>query len=121
MYLDFSDGINALYTDLGPTYMNDVTILTISEFGRTAKQNASLGTDHGNAASWFVIGKQVNGGIYGDWPGLLPEQLYKGRYLAHNIDFTDVFAEVISRHLGGAASLPVVLPGSQYQPIGFLT
>ena len=117
---EFSSGIEALYKDLG-SYMNDVVMLTVSEFGRTAKQNASLGTDHGNAASWFVIGRQVNGGIYGDWPGLLPEQLYKGRYLAHTVNFSDVFAEVISRHLGASESLSAALPGSQYQPIGFLT
>jgi len=118
--MDFSAGIEALYTDLGATYMNDVTILTISEFGRTAKQNASLGTDHGNASTWFVIGGQVNGGIYGDWPGLLPHQLYKDRYLAHTIDFTNVYAELLIKHLGSTTDLSSILPGSQYAPIGFL-
>lgn len=117
---DFSDGIEALYTDLGPGYMNDVTILTISEFGRTAKQNASLGTDHGNASSWFVIGEQVNGGIYGDWPGLLAEQLYLDRYLAHTINFTDVYAELLTKHLGVQEGLSTILPNSKYSPIGFL-
>jgi len=119
--MDFSDGIKALYTDLGATYMRDVTILTISEFGRTAKQNASLGTDHGNASSWFVIGEQVNGGIYGDWPGLQTEQLYQHRYLAHTIDFTDVYAELLTKHLNVAGGLSNILPVNQYQPIGFLS
>jgi len=119
--LDFSAGIKALYTDLGASYMSDVTILTISEFGRTAKQNASLGTDHGNASTWFVIGEQVNGGIYGDWPGLSPEQLYLERYLAHTINFTDVYAELLSKHLGAQTNLSSILPGTEYQPIGFLT
>ncbi len=118
--MEFSAGIGALYKDLGPSYMNDVTILTISEFGRTAKQNASLGTDHGNASTWFVIGGQVNGGIYGNWPGLLPDQLYQDRYLAHTLDFTDVYAELLIKHLGTATDLSSVLPGSQYQPIGFI-
>lgn len=117
---DFSDGIHALYTDLGASYLNNVTILTISEFGRTAKQNASLGTDHGNASTWFVIGNQVNGGIYGDWPGLTHDQLYLNRYLSHTIDFTDVYAELLIKHLGTATDLSAILPGSQYQPIGFL-
>ena len=117
---DFSTGIKALYTDLGPSYMSDVTILTISEFGRTAKQNASLGTDHGNASTWFVIGEQVNGGIYGDWPGLLPSQLYQERYLAHTIDFTNVYAEILKKQLGVVGSLETILPGNLYQPIGFL-
>lgn len=119
--LEFSSGIEALYTDLGSALMGDVTILTISEFGRTAKQNASKGTDHGNASTWFVIGGQVNGGIYGQWPGLLPSQLYEERYLAHTIDFTDVYTELLTRHLDGANSIPSILPGSHYQSIGFLT
>lgn len=118
---EFSSGIEALYKDLGSQYMNDVTILTMSEFGRTAKQNASKGTDHGNASSWFVIGKQVNGGIYGDWPGLMPEQLYQQRYLAHTINFTDVYAEVLIKHLGGIESLSSTLLGTDYHPIGFLS
>jgi len=117
---EFSDGIAALYRDLGTAHMNDVVILTMTEFGRTAQQNASKGTDHGNAASWFVIGGQVNGGIYGDWPGLGPEQLYLGRYLAHSIDFTNVFGEILVKHLNAAAYLAAVLPGIQYQPVGFL-
>ena len=118
---DFSDGINALYTDLGSVYMSDVTILTVTEFGRTAKQNASLGTDHGNASTWFVIGKQVNGGIYGTWPGLMPDQLYKGRYLEHTIEFTDIYADLIKNHLSAGENLPFILPGGQYQPIGILS
>ncbi|MBS3955688.1 MAG: DUF1501 domain-containing protein [Methylomicrobium sp.] len=117
---EFSGGIAALYRDLGTAYMNDVVILTMTEFGRTAQQNASKGTDHGNASSWFVIGNQVSGGIYGDWPGLLPEQLYLGRYLAHSINFTDIFGELLARHLNNASGLATVLPGSHYQPVGFL-
>lgn len=117
---DFSTGITALYNDLGSQYMNDVVILTITEFGRTAKQNASKGTDHGNASSWFAIGGGVNGGIYGDWPGLKPEELYLGRYLEHNIDFRDVFAEIIMGHLGNQTSITTVIPDHQYQPVGFL-
>lgn len=119
--LDFSAGIEALYKDLGPAYMSDVTILTISEFGRTAKQNASKGTDHGNASNWFVIGEQINGGIFGEWPGLLPNQLYLERYLAHSINFTDVYAELLIKHLGTESDLSNILPNSQYQPVGFIT
>jgi uncharacterized protein (DUF1501 family) len=117
---EFSDGIAAIYKDLG-SHMSNVVILTMSEFGRTVKQNASEGTDHGNAASWFAIGQQVNGGIYGDWPGLQPEQLYQDRYLAHSIEITDVYAEVLSKHLGGGGRLPAILPGSRYDSIGFLS
>lgn len=118
--MDFSAGIAALYHDLGSVYMNNVVILTMTEFGRTAKQNASFGTDHGNASTSFIIGKQVNGGIYGAWPGLMPEQLYKGRYLSHTTEFTDIFAEILTKHLGDITGLPAVLPGTNYQPVGFL-
>ncbi|WP_431066616.1 DUF1501 domain-containing protein [Methylotuvimicrobium sp.] len=118
---EFSNGIAALYKDLGAAYMNDVVIVTMTEFGRTAKQNASGGTDHGNASSWFVIGHQVNGGIYGEWPGLSSEQLYLGRYLTHSTDFTDIFGEIIVKHFNHASSLAGVLPGSHYQTVGFMS
>ncbi len=116
---DFAAGIAALYNDLG-SKMDDVLILTMSEFGRTAKENASGGSDHGNAAAYFVIGNKVNGGVYGDWPGLQESNLYRGRYLAHNIDFRNVMGEVVDRHFQQAGSIPSVLPNHSYQPTGFL-
>ena len=116
----FAGGIGALYQDLGTEYKNDVVILTMTEFGRTALQNASNGTDHGNASAWFVIGGGVNGGIYGGWPGLQPEQLYRGRYLAHTIEYRDVMAEIIYHHLGNSAGIGTVLPGHTYQSVGFI-
>ncbi len=119
-HADFATGIAALYKDLG-TWMDDVVVITMSEFGRTAKNTASLGTDHGHAAVWFAIGNKVNGGIYGDWPGLQESNLYRGRYLDHNIDFKDVMGEVVERHFLSAGSIPAVLPGHNYQPIGFLS
>jgi len=114
----FANGIQALYTDLG-SQMDDVIILTMTEFGRTVKENASGGTDHGKASAWFVIGGRVNGGIYGDWPGLGPEQLSQGRYLQQSIDFRDVMAEVAIGHLENS-NLAAVLPGHVYTPLGFL-
>ncbi len=121
LHADFAAGIAALYDDLGPERMNDVLILTMSEFGRTAKSNASGGSDHGNASAWLVIGNNVNGGIYGTWPGLDVDSLYEQRYLAHNIDFRNVIGEVISLHMQSAISIPTVLPGHSYQPTGFLS
>ena len=101
--------------------MNDVVLLTMTEFGRTARENASGGTDHGNAATWFVMGAAVNGGIYlgSGWPGLAPLQLREDRDLAHTIDYRDVYGEVIARHLGNN-NLATVLPGHTYSPVGFL-
>lgn len=119
-HTDFAGGIAALHTDLGLSLMNDVLILTMTDFGRTPKMNASLGTDHGNASAWLVIGNNVKGGIYGKWPGLQEENLYLQRYLAHNIEFSNVLGEVIARHFKNASSIPTVLPGHDYQPVRFL-
>jgi uncharacterized protein (DUF1501 family) len=91
--------------------MDDVVILTMSEFGRTARQNGTGGTDHGHAGSMFVIGGDVAGHkVHGKWPGLAPEQLNEGRDLALTTDFRAVFAEVATKHLG-AASATKIFPG----------
>ena len=97
---ELSQGLGALYRDLGDR-MEDVLILTMSEFGRTVEENGNAGTDHGHANVMFALGGPVKGGrIYGRWPGLASEQLYEGRDLALTTDFRDVFAEVLVRHLG---------------------
>jgi uncharacterized protein (DUF1501 family) len=91
--------------------MDDVVILTMSEFGRTARENGSRGTDHGHANAMFVIGNDVRGGkVYGQWPGLRGDQLYEGRDLALTTDFRDVFGEIARRHLG-TVNLSQVFPG----------
>ena len=96
----FSSGIAALYQDLGQR-MDDVVVLTMSEFGRTVRENGNRGTDHGHANAMFVLGNSVRGGkVYGQWPGLKSEQLYEGRDLALTTDFRDVFGEIATRHLG---------------------
>lgn len=107
---DFSDSVAALVTDLGDR-MDDVVILTCSEFGRTVRQNGTGGTDHGHAGAMFVIGGGVRSGVvHGRWPGLAREQLYEGRDLALTTDFRAVFAEVTSRHLG-LTDIAAVFPG----------
>jgi len=106
----FSSAIAALHTDLG-SRMDDVVILTMSEFGRTARENGNRGTDHGPANALFVVGNSVRGGkVYGDWPGLKSDQLYEGRDLALTTDFRDVFAEIATKHLG-TTNLKTVFPG----------
>ena len=106
----FSAGLTALYADLGQR-MDDVVILTMSEFGRTARENGNRGTDHGHANAMFVLGNGVRGGkVYGQWPGLKSDQLYEGRDLALTTDFRDVFGEIARRHLG-TSNLQTVFPG----------
>ena len=112
---EFSDGLAALYRDLGDR-MADVVVLTMSEFGRTVRENGNRGTDHGHATAMLVLGGPVKGGrAYGRWPGLAPEQLYEGRDLAVTTDFRHLFAEVAVRHLGIPASAPI-FPGFSTNP-----
>jgi uncharacterized protein (DUF1501 family) len=95
----YGAAIAAFYRDLGDR-MEDVVILTMSEFGRTARENGNAGTDHGKANVMFLLGGSVKGGkVYADWPGLAREQLNENRDLAMTTDFRDVFAEVLVRHL----------------------
>jgi uncharacterized protein (DUF1501 family) len=97
---DFGDSIAALWSDLGAR-QDDVTILTMTEFGRTVKQNGTRGTDHGRASCSFVIGNDVKGGlVHGVVRPLAVENLEDGRDLAVTTDFRGVFGEVAERHLG---------------------
>ena len=97
---NFGQALAAFYQDLDDR-MEDVTIVTMSEFGRTARENGNRGTDHGHANVMFAFGGRIRGGkVYGEWPGLAPEQLYENRDLAHTTDFRDVLGELVSKHLG---------------------
>jgi len=112
---DFSRSVSALVTDLGDR-MNDVVILSMSEFGRMVRQNGNGGTDHGHAGAMFVIGGGTRGGtVHGKWPGLEREQLYEGRDLALTTDFRAVFADILVRHLG-AGKLSTVFPSYEGKP-----
>jgi uncharacterized protein (DUF1501 family) len=107
---DFAKAIAAFHQDLGDR-MQDVALVTMSEFGRTAKENGTRGTDHGHANVMFALGANVQGGkIYGDWPGLAPDQLYEGRDLKVTTDFRDVLGEFVAKHLGNN-QLAQVFPG----------
>jgi uncharacterized protein (DUF1501 family) len=107
---DFARGISALVADLGER-MRDTVILTMSEFGRALAQNGSRGTDHGHGNAMLVIGAGVNGGrVYGTWPGLERDRLFEGRDLQVTTDFRDVFAEVVTSHLG-VGDVSGIFPG----------
>ncbi len=113
--VEFSQGLAALYRDLGDR-MADVVVLTMSEFGRTVRENGNRGTDHGHATAMLVLGGPVKGGqVYGRWPGLAREQLFEGRDLAVTTDFRDLFAEVAIRHVGVPSSAPL-FPGFPTNP-----
>jgi len=116
---DFSTTITAFWRDMGDGAEN-VTLVTMSEFGRTARENGTGGTDHGHANAMFVLGGQVKGGkVYGKWPGLSNDQLNEGRDLAVTTDFRQVLGEAVARTIG-AGNLEAVFPGAQLQPNRFL-
>ncbi len=116
---EFSKSIAAFWTDLG--YLGeDTVVVTMSEFGRTARENGNRGTDHGHANVMFVLGGPVKGGrVYGRWPGLDQSQLYEGRDLALTTDFRQVIGEAVARHMGNQ-KLANVFPGFDNQPEKFL-
>jgi uncharacterized protein (DUF1501 family) len=119
---DFASGLAAFYQDLGDR-MQDVVVVTMSEFGRTAKENGNRGTDHGHANCMFVMGGAVKGGkVYGNWPGLDREQLYEGRDLNLTTDFREVLGDLVTRHLGTRNLARVfpnfAVPASMMQIVG---
>jgi uncharacterized protein (DUF1501 family) len=116
----FSNAIGAFYQDMGDR-MEDVVLVTMSEFGRTVQENGAAGTDHGHGSMMMVIGGSVQGGmIYGEWPGLEKEQLFEGRDLAVTTDFRAVLSELVRGHLG-QTDLSAVFPGyTAPKPLGLL-
>lgn len=115
---ELGNGLAALYSDLGDK-MSDVVILTMSEFGRTVRQNGNNGTDHGHGTCFFALGGNVNGGrVLGQWPGLAQEQLYENRDLAVTTDFRAVFGEIAQRQMG-VRDLKAVFPGYAEGPEKF--
>jgi uncharacterized protein (DUF1501 family) len=116
---EFSEAISAFWNDMGQDAEN-VTLVTMSEFGRTARQNGTGGTDHGHANVMFVLGGQVKGGkVYGKWPGLSNEQLNEGRDLAVTTDFRMVLGEAAYKTLG-SNNLELVFPRARVNPHDFL-
>jgi uncharacterized protein (DUF1501 family) len=116
---EFSSAIAVFWQDMGDDAEN-ITLVTMSEFGRTARQNGTGGTDHGHANAMFVLGGSVKGGkVYGRWPGLANEQLNEGRDLAVTTDFRNVLGEAVSKSIG-ARNLEMVFPGAQLRQDRFL-
>jgi uncharacterized protein (DUF1501 family) len=107
---EFALSLAAFHQDMGAR-MEDVVLVSMSEFGRTARENGSRGTDHGHANAMFAMGAGIKGGkVLGNWPGLEREQLYEGRDLAVTTDFRGVLGEIVKHHLG-QPDLSRVFPG----------
>lgn len=121
---------SVMYDTLGSIW-NDLVVLVVSEFGRTSRENDSLGTDHGAAGAAFAAGGSVLGGVYNcdptTWPSGGTLFSSNGKYVAHRTDYRAVYAEILQKHLGATpADLNVILPGwtslsgPPYTQLGFL-
>ena len=118
--LDLSNSITAFWNDIGAAYQDDVTLMTMTEFGRTVKQNGTGGTDHGRASCNFIIGNSVAGGmVHGNVKPLAVENLEDGRDLAVTTDFRSVFSEVADTHLK-IHNDTVLFPGWNGNKIGVM-
>jgi uncharacterized protein (DUF1501 family) len=116
---DLGQGIAAFHQDMGDR-MGDVVFVSMSEFGRTARENGNRGTDHGHANCMFVMGGDVKGGrVYSRWPGMSEDELYQGRDLAVTTDYRSVLSEIMTKHLGNH-DLKTVFPGFASDPKQFL-
>lgn len=116
---DLSNSIMAFWTDMA-AYQDDLTVMTMTEFGRTVRQNGTGGTDHGRASCNFILGNDVNGGIvHGKVEPLAPENLEDGRDLAVTTDFRGVFSEVASKHLH-IDNNKILFPGFEGKGIGVM-
>jgi uncharacterized protein (DUF1501 family) len=116
---ELGQSLAAFHQDMGDR-MADIVVVTMSEFGRTARENGNRGTDHGHANCMFVMGGDVKGGrVYGRWPGLADHQLNEGRDLTLTTDFRSVVGEVLTAHLG-VTDLKPVFPGFDDSPRKFV-
>ena len=120
-----ADGLAAFAADL-ESHLDDVLVVTLSDFGRTAAENGTGGTDHGWANCMFAMGGPIlkaspNGArqVIGHWPGITVEQLHEKRDLLHTTDFRDVLGEIVGTHLGNP-NLKTILPSHDFKRVGLV-
>jgi uncharacterized protein (DUF1501 family) len=110
---DLADGLAAFHADMRD-HLSQLTTVTMSEFGRRASENGSLGTDHGHGSMIMVLGGNVNGGkVHGEWPGMREGQLMGPGDLAVTTDYRDVLSEILTKRLNNPAT-DQIFP--EYQP-----
>ena len=116
---DLGQGLAAFHGDM-IDQMKHTTVVVMSEFGRRAYENASLGTDHGHGSAMLLMGGNVVGGkVHAKWPGLEDGQLFGPGDLAVTVDYRDVLGEVLSRRLNNPA-LGEVFPEYVVRERGFM-
>ncbi len=114
---DVAINVDAFMSDLRQLDLGDnVTMLLYSEFGRRAMDNGS-GTDHGTGGISFIIGEQVKGGLYGEYPSLEPDKLEDGGNLQHSLDFRSTYTTLLENWMGVDAK-PIV--GGSFEKLSFI-
>ena len=114
----FAKALAAFATDLGPS-LSDVTLVTMTEFGRRVQENGNAGLDHGRGGLMMLLGGGLVGGqVHGKWPGLAPGALDNGDLAGPN-DYRDVLGEVLQRGFG-VGDLSKIFPDHPYTRIGVL-
>lgn len=110
-----ADNLMAFWTDLGPALQKNVVVMIGSEFGREVKENGSKGTDHGIGGAWMAFGGPTRGGIYKPLPDLANTTIQSSRFLPTQLNYKDMIAEVMLRHLGVADTLlPTLFPAHSF-------
>ncbi len=118
LFKDLAQAINAFLLDLGPQ-LDKTTIVVMTEFGRRIPENSALGTDHGRAGAWLVLGSGVSGGkVHATWPGLKQEQLEGPGDLRVTTDYRNVLLELSQHVFGPGVTGDVLFPGLGYKPSG---
>ena len=118
---DLTDAMAAFHADLGEK-MQDVLVLTLSDFGRTVRQNGTNGTDHGWANCMIALGGSLaknDKPVLGEWPTLAPDNLQQRRDLKHTTDFRDVLAEAAASHLGNTNTAHII-PDHSFTRVGLV-
>ena len=117
---ELASGLGAFHADLGQAW-DRTTLVVMTEFGRRARENGSLGTDHGHGSVMLLMGGHVAGGrVHAQWPGLDDSQLVGPGDLAVTTDFRDILAELCQRRLGVPA-VGDIFPGFSPTPRGLFT
>jgi len=116
---DLAEGLAAFHADMFDR-MNNLTTVTMSEFGRRVSENGSLGTDHGHGSMMMVLGGHVQGGkVHGEWPGMSEGQLIGPGDLAVTTDYRDVLSEILTKRLNNDA-LSNIFPNYEPKVVGIL-
>ncbi len=117
LWRQVSESVSDFYDDLREHNRGEeVILLLFSEFGRRARDNGG-GTDHGTGSVCFVIGNEVKGGLYGDYPSLKEGDLEDGGDLLHTVDFRSVYATMLDRWIGLD---PAPIVGGTFEQMDFL-